>query len=127
MPQMIGLVVHDPARVDEIVRAWVAAGVPGMTFLDSSGLGHHLRDRDARDDLPLFPSVRRLLRDEEEQGRLVFSLVSDGFDVDAVVAITEQVLGPLSAPGTGILFVIPVVRVFGLQPAQGRGGEIGGA
>jgi len=127
MPQMIGLVVHNPARVDEIVRAWVAAGVPGMTFLDSSGLVHHLRDRDSRDDLPLFPSVRRLLHDEEEQGRLLFSVVPDGFDVDAVAAITEQVLGPLSAPGTGILFVIPVVRVFGLQPAQGRGGEIGGA
>jgi nitrogen regulatory protein P-II 1 len=127
MPQMIGLVVHDPARVDEIVRAWVAAGVPGMTFLDSSGLGHHLRDRDARDDLPLFPSVRRLLRDEEEQGRLVFSLVPDGFDVDAIAAITEQVLGPLSNPGTGILFVIPGVRVVGLQPAQGQGGEVGGA
>jgi nitrogen regulatory protein PII len=124
---MIGLVVHDPARVDEIVRAWVAAGVPGMTFLDSSGLGHHLRDRDARDDLPLLPSVRRLLRDEEEQGRLLFSLVPDGFDVDAIAAITEQVLGPLSDPGTGILFVIPVVRVFGLQPAQAQGGEVGGA
>jgi hypothetical protein len=26
------------------------------------------------------------------------------------------VLGPLADPGTGIMFVVPVVRVVGLQP-----------
>jgi len=35
-----------------------------------------------------------------------------------LIRATERVLGPLDDPGTGILFVVPVVRVAGLQPRR---------
>lgn len=131
MPQLVSLVVHDPGRADEIVRAWLGAGVTGMTLLDSSGLGRHLRERDLRDDLPLFPSLRKVLEGEERHSRLLFSVVPDDFDIDRLIEATERVLGPLDCPDSGILFVVPVVRAVGLQPyrreaADAESGRSGG-
>lgn len=130
MPLLVSLVIHDPGRADEIVRAWLEAGVTGMTLLDSGGLGRHMREHELRDDLPLFPSLRKVLEGEEHHSRLLFSVVPDDFNVDRLVEATERVLGPLDRPDSGILFVLPVVRAVGLQPYRrgsadaepGRGG-----
>jgi len=123
MPQLVSLVVHDPGRVDDVVRAWLGAGVTGMTLLDSSGLGRHMREHELRDDLPLFPSIRKVLEGEERHSRLLFSIVPDDFDLEALIAATERVLGPLDEPDTGILFVLPVSRVVGLQPSRREAGR----
>jgi len=118
MPLLINLVVYDISRVDEVVEAWGEAGVTGFSLIDSTGLVHHLRGKELRDDLPLFPSVRSLLEGNQEENRLLMSVVDDDFDLDALIRATEQALGPLDDPGTGILFVVPVVRVAGLQPRR---------
>jgi nitrogen regulatory protein PII len=123
MAQLVSLVVHDPGRVEAVIRAWVEAGVSGLTLLDSCGLAQHLAERDLRDDYPLFPSVRRILQGTERHNRLLFSIVADEFDLDVLVAATEKALGPLSEPETGILFVTPVTRVVGLQPGSTSAGR----
>jgi nitrogen regulatory protein P-II 1 len=119
MPQLVSLVVHDCGMCDELVHAWVEAGVTGLTLLDSSGLSQHLQREGIADDIPLFPSVRRLLKETEQTSRTVFSVVDDEFDLDRLVAVTERVLGRLSEPETGILFVTPVTRVVGLRGPGG--------
>lgn len=115
MPHMVNLVLHDPGKTDEVVHAWLEAGVRGMTLLDSSGLARQVGERDLRDDLPLFPSLRSLLSIPERNSRLLFSVVADDFDLDGLIQATERVLGPLSAPDSGILFVVPVTRTAGLR------------
>jgi hypothetical protein len=44
--------------------------------------------------------------------------VPDGFDVEALVAVTEKITGTLDEPNTGILFTLPVTRVWGLHRKQ---------
>ncbi len=123
MPQLVSLVVMDPGRVDEVMHAWVEAGVPGLTLLDSSGYAQHVRaQQKLRDDVPLFPSVRKILRATEQHSRLIFSVVQDDFDIEALIAATERVLGSLEEPGNGILFVVPLSRVAGLRRESGEPG-----
>lgn len=122
MPELVVLVLDDANKVDDILTAWLAAGVPGTTILDSAGLGRELGAKALRDDLPLMPSLSSLLRRREETSRTLFAVVPEGFDVDALVKVTETITGPLDYPDTGILFTLPVTRAFGLnrrRPAAG--------
>lgn len=119
MPQILVLIADDPGRAQEVLDAWFEAGVTGATALDASGTRQALAGR-LREDLPLIPSLADLLQGREEHKRLIFSVVADDFDVDGLAARTEAILGNLSNPHTGILFALPVSRVWGLQPPRPR-------
>jgi nitrogen regulatory protein PII-like uncharacterized protein len=122
MPLVVNLVIYDTDKVDEVIEAWSESGITGFSLIESTGLVHHLRGKDLRDDIPLFPSVRSLLEGNQEENRLLVSVVEDDFDLDGLIRVTERVLGPLNDPGTGILFAVPAVRVVGLQPRPPSGG-----
>lgn len=118
MAELIVLVLADADTVTDILNAWLGVGVPGVTLLDSTGLGHAFAAEGARDDLPLIPSLASLLRPREAPHRLLFSVVPDGFDTDALIAATEKITGSLDAPDTGILFVVPVSKTRGIHPRR---------
>ncbi len=115
MSELIVLVVDDAAKVTEVLNAWLEVGVPGVTMLDSVGLGHEFDKYGARSDLPLMPSLESLLRVREENSRTLFTVVPDGFDIEALITVTESITGHLDDPDTGILFTLPVSRVRGLH------------
>ena len=115
MPELMVLVLNDPSQTHAVLDAWLAAGVNGVTLLESSGLAHVIGGGAPPEDLPLFPSLRDFLREREEPHRTLLALVPDGFDVDALAAATEAITGVLDEPHTGILFCLPVRRAWGLQ------------
>lgn len=115
MAALVVLVLDDPDKTEEVLTAWLARGIPGATILESSGLSREMGRRGLRDDLPLFPSLGDLLRSREESHRTLFAVVPDGFDIDVLVAATEEITGIFDEPDTGILFVIPVMQVWGLN------------
>jgi nitrogen regulatory protein P-II 1 len=112
---MVLLVLNDPELSDRLLEVWEEAGVSGITILPSSGLGRTRRRIELRDDIPLIPSLKSLLEPEESFSRTLFSVVSDEPMVDRLIAATTQVVGDLSKPGTGLLAVIPLVRVLGMD------------
>jgi nitrogen regulatory protein P-II 1 len=115
VPKLVVVIVTDMQVCHDVVRVWEEAGVSGATILDSTGM-RHLQQRQAhRDDLPLIPSLRTLLEQEEFNHRTVFSIVSDEFDVDTLIRRTEELVGDFEAPHTGLLFVVPVLTVRGLR------------
>jgi hypothetical protein len=115
MAELIVLVLNDANKSDDVLASWLTLGVPGVTILESTGLRQQLGKRPFRDDLPLFPALEDLLQGAEEPQRTLFAVVEDGFDVDGLVAATEQITGVLDAPNTGILFTLPVRRAWGLK------------
>jgi hypothetical protein len=109
-------VLNDPARMWEVLDAWQALGISDATIMDSTGLQ---RARRLRDDVPLFPSVHDLLESTEDHHRTVWSVVDDTLDMEAVVAATERVLGPLDQPHAGLMVAVPVLKVWGLRKRPG--------
>ena len=114
MSYLVVFVLDDPERCRDILDAWEAAGAPGVTILDSSGLGR-VRQAGIRDDLPLMPSLGDLFRRQEARHRTLFSVVKDQSQVDAIAEATQAVIGELDRAHTGFLFVVPVSQVFGLD------------
>jgi nitrogen regulatory protein PII len=115
MPKLVVAILTDMQVCHNVVREWEAAGVSGATILDSIGM-RHLKERHARrDDLPLMPSLRKLLETEEYNHRTVFSIVPDDFDVDDLIRRTEKLVGDFDEPNSGFLFVVPVLQARGLH------------
>ena len=114
MPWLIVLVLDDPDRCRDILDAWEVAGAPGVTILDSSGLGR-VRQAGIRDDVPLMPSVIDLFRRQEDHHRTLFSVVKDQSQVEAIAQATQAIIGELDRGHTGLLFVVPVSQVYGLH------------
>lgn len=119
MYHMILLILDDINQCSSILEAWEAQGVGGITILESTGLGR-VRKLSIRDDIPLMPSLSRLLQNREERHRTLFTVVEGEEMVDKVIQATEEVLGDLEGAHNGVLFVLPVSRVKGLHGAQQR-------
>jgi nitrogen regulatory protein PII len=113
MSYLVVLVVNDPAKCTDILDAWEEAGVPGVTILESTGLGR-LRRTGLREDLPLMPSLRDLLESEEIHHRTLMSVVDEKSLVDTMIASAQKIIGDLEQPHTGFLFVVPVLEVHGM-------------
>ena len=119
MSYLIVFVLDDPDRCADILDAWDAAGAPGVTVLDSSGLGR-VRQAGIRDDVPLMPSLSDLFRRQEARHRTLFSVVKDQSQVDAIAEATVAIVGELDRGHTGLLFVVPLSQVYGLRKRRER-------
>lgn len=115
MAQLVVLVLVEPQKLEDVLTAWLESGVPGVTTMESRGLRQEMGKRAFRDDLPLFPTLGDLLQGSEEHSLTLFAVVPDGYAMDGLVAATETITGSLDAPNTGILFTVPVGRVWGLK------------
>jgi nitrogen regulatory protein PII len=116
---MILLILDDINQCSAILEAWETQGVGGITILESTGLGR-VKKLSIRDDIPLMPSLSRLLQSREERHRTLFTVVETEEMVDKVITATQEILGNLENPHNGVLFVLPVSRVVGLHGGQER-------
>jgi nitrogen regulatory protein PII len=118
MHQMVLLVLDDVNHCSPVLDAWEAAGVSGITILDSTGLGRVRAANRFRDDFPLMPSIANLMKSREERHRTIFTVVDSDEMVDKLVRVTQEITGGLDAPNQGVIFVLPVSRAIGLRPGD---------
>ena len=119
MNYMVLLIIDDLNICPTVLDAWDAAKVPGITILESTGMGR-IREDSIRDDIPMMPSLSDIFRSREHHHRTIFSVVEGEERVDQLIEITREIMGDLNKPNTGVLFVLPVSRVVGFSGAQER-------
>ncbi len=105
------MVLDDPTRLNEVLARWEGAGVRGVTVLESTGLHRVLlRHRPQA----AYAGFSQLFGAGRVGNNTLFAVVADMATVEAAAAATEQVVGKLNDPNTGILCALPVARVWGL-------------
>lgn len=109
---MIFFVLDDPDRLDEVLNAWEKAGVGGVTIVESTGI-HRLR----RQSIPMRYVFQQSSVVEEGHYTLM-AIVPAETDVQACLQATEDLIGDLSQPNTGVFAAWPVTLVKGV-PEQG--------
>jgi nitrogen regulatory protein P-II 1 len=112
---MIMLVLNNPDQCPLVLGAWGEAGAPGVTVLPSSGLGRIQEKMGLYDDVPLMPSLQDFLQEEEGTHRTLIVILRERAVVDRIIQATQAVLGDLNRPHIGILAVLPVLEVYGLD------------
>ncbi|MEW6093496.1 MAG: hypothetical protein AB1531_05975 [Chloroflexota bacterium] len=111
---LILFVLNDPDRLEDVLTAWEAAGVGGITVLPSTGLGRIRQQEGLRDDVPLIPGLEDFYHHQSDISHTMFTIVDGDALAQKVVQATEAVVGDLDKPGNGILVVLPTVSIHGL-------------
>lgn len=109
------MVLDDIGHLNEVLAAWSAVGVQGVTILESTGMNRMLTRTEAR---PMFMGFGQLFAGAEGGHHTLFAVIKSEALAEAAVVATEKVIGPLSQPNTGILFTMPVSRVWGLGSGE---------
>ncbi|MFC2063600.1 P-II family nitrogen regulator [Chloroflexota bacterium] len=114
MSYLVVFVLDSPDLCQDVLDAWETAGVKGITILESTGIGR-VRKSGIRDDLSLMPSLSDLFRSTETHNRTLFSIVDDIETAHALVDAIQNTVGDLDEPDSGLLFIVPLVEVYGLK------------
>lgn len=120
MSSLLVLVLDNIEKFPALIDAWEEAGVPGITVLDSVGT-RRLHEHLQRDDVPLLPSLRSLFARDEDHNRTLLTVIEEPVVLERAIASAEEIVGDFMESHTGIMFVLPVPRTWGVPKApRGR-------
>lgn len=108
--QLLVAVINQEERVDDILAGFIELGITGATVINSKGMGRVLST-----DVPIFAGLRSLSARSRPGNQTLFC-VTDDEKIEAAISLITEICGNLDAPGTGIVFTLPVTRVVGLKP-----------
>lgn len=108
------LVLNETEYLDDILTAFVDIGVKGATILDSQGMGRALLDNENK-QIPLFGSIKSFLNNSHPYNKTIFTILEDDALVDKVVQTVKSILGDMSKPGVGLMFTVPIGKVYGMR------------
>lgn len=110
--KLVVFVLNNEDLLEQVLEAYVDAGVPGATIVDSEGMGRFLSY-----EVPLFAEFRRFMKGNKPYNKTILSVVHDHDTVAALHKLLNEVCGGLDNPGTGVLFTVPVDWAAGVGGA----------
>ncbi len=112
--ELLVCVVDRERHLGRILSGFLELGIRGATIINSEGMAHHVGDA-----LPVMAGLQSLLTKTGPTNATVFSVIDDPAQVEAAMRLISDACGGIEEPGTGIVFTVPVRRVFGLvQPSD---------
>lgn len=117
---MLIMVLDDSTRLNEVLQAWRDAGVKGVTIMESTGVNRVLPRAVAG---PMFAGFSQIFGSGRVGHHTLFAVIEGLELAETAVVATESVLGNLTQPHTGIVFVVPVVKVWGMPSPYGEEGH----
>lgn len=113
--KLVVFVLNREELLEQVLEAYVEAGIDGATILDSEGMGRFLTY-----EVPLFAHLKSFMKGNKPYNKTILSIVRDEAAIERLKAILDEVTGGLDEPGTGILFGVPVDFAWGLMPLDGE-------
>jgi len=111
--KLVVFVLNREELLEQVLEAYAEVGISGGTILDSEGMGRFLTY-----EVPLFADFKKFMKGNKPYNKTIFSVVRDESLIPKLRAILEEICGSLSAPGTGILFTVPVDWAVGLAEKE---------
>lgn len=112
--KMLVLVLNDENMVDDILLGLKQIGIKGATVIDSIGMGGILGLR-----IPFFPKSNQFVRIQKPDNKTIFTVIDDDNLLQKAVDMLKAQL-QLEKPGTGFMFVVPVLEAYGTAEIKGE-------
>jgi CBS domain-containing protein len=116
MAHLLVVIIHKASQLPELLEAWQAIGVPGVTALKSIG-GHRAIDWLHQSG---WDAIGELFGAENVRGKTLLSVIDNDDLLERAIIEAERVVGDFDKPGHGILFVVPVNRVIGIIEPEAK-------
>lgn len=107
--KLLVFVLNKEELLEDVLMAYVEAGIAGATILDSEGMGRFLTY-----EVPLFADFKDFMKGNKPYNKTIFSVVQNEKNISRLERLLDEICGGLDEPGTGILFTIPVDYARGL-------------
>jgi nitrogen regulatory protein PII len=107
--KLVVFVLNKEELLDDVLAAYVEAGVPGATVLDSEGMGRYLTY-----EMPLFADFKEYMKGNKPYNKTILSVVKEETIIPKLEKLLDSITGGLALPGTGILFTVPVDYAVGM-------------
>lgn len=108
---LLVMVLDDVTHREQVLEAWTASGISGVTVIESTGMNRVLQRTEAQ---PMYAGFGQLLGGGRVGHNTLFAVIESLQVAEAAVSATEAVLGSLNEPHTGIVFAVPVARTWGI-------------
>ena len=107
---MLMCVLNDPDKVDDVLDAWESVGITGATIFETTGIQ---RRRTAQQRIPLRYRLGPIIPHEAGHHTLM-AIVNDEELVHSCLAATEELIGDLNLPNTGVFSAWPLAVIKGI-------------
>lgn len=116
--KLLVFVLNREELLEDVLTAYVEAGIPGATILDSEGMGRFLTY-----EVPLFVDFKDFMKGNKPYNKTIFAVINNEKNIPKLERLLDEICGGLDEPGTGILFTIPVDYARGLVKEEEKEGE----
>jgi len=96
--------------LEDLLIAFLEIGVTGATVIDSTGMGRIISH-----DIPIFVGLRDAFPGSSPSNRTIFTVVKEEI-VEKLATIVQEVCGSFDEPGSGMMIVLPVEKMYGFKP-----------
>lgn len=107
--KLLVFILNQEEYLEEVLEAFLELNIQGATILDSVGMGSILSQ-----DIPIFAGFKNLMQGSRPANKTVLTVIPEKLVKPAIEAI-EQVMGPLSESGRGLVFVLDIDQFHGLS------------
>ncbi len=116
---MVFFVLDDPSKLNDLLKAWMNSGIKGATIIESTGMNRQLSP------CPPMRYSYGLSNLHEAENLSLFVVVEDEEQVKSCLSATEEVIGDLNEPNTGVFTAWPLTFTKGISMKRDVGGADG--
>lgn len=107
--ELLVTILDESENIEDIMLEFTKLGIKGSTIIDSLGMANVLSECE---DFSLFSSLKLLMNDGRAEKKTILTVLNSSMVDSAISAIKKFV--DIDAPGSGIIFTLPVGRVVGI-------------
>lgn len=115
MAYLLVVVINKTDKLNKILERFLEVDVRGATVIDSIGMGRTLEP-----EVSTFSTILEIFNvgsGRYPENKTIFTVIKEEKTLRDAQRIVKEELNDFKEPGTGIMFVLPVLDFIGLAPS----------
>ncbi|MEA3314141.1 MAG: hypothetical protein U9Q18_07180 [Caldisericota bacterium] len=115
MAYLLVIVLNKTEKIESVLERFIEVDIRGATIIDSVGMGRTLES-----EIPIFGTLQEILsggKGKRPENKTIFTVIKEERTLRDAERVVKEELSNFTEPGTGIMFVLPIMDFKGLSPS----------